>query len=150
MITTPFGSVSSLDCFRLLSLLDPIVPAPSSPQTTPYPTLLSLSRPRPPPLFRVRIFFRFLFLRHSFASHWHLEMLLKKEKKLLCYPSCVCTFTYLHSKGFVCSFSSYVFAVRFVMLLSLMLFKLSESVLLLYPTHVLDLLTSIAYTYIYV
>lgn len=30
--------------------LDPIVPAPSSPQTTPYPTLLSLSRPRPPPL----------------------------------------------------------------------------------------------------
>lgn len=74
--------------------------------------------------------------------NWHSEMLLKKRKKLLFYPSCVCTFTYLHSKGFVCSFLSYVFAVRFVMLLSLMLFKLSESVLLLYPTHVLDLLTT--------
>lgn len=64
----------------------------------------------------------------------------------------VCVYLYISPFKRLCLLVFFLcFCRPFVMLLSLMLFKLSESVLLLlYPTHVLDLLTSIAYIYIYI
>lgn len=77
-------------------------------------------------------------------------MLLKKKKTPVL--PLVCVYLYISPFKRLCLLVFFLcFCRPFVMLLSLMLFKLSESVLLLlYPTDVLDLLTSIAYTHIYI